>query len=112
MPIEVKYWKSGTGECPVLDFIRGEPIKAQEKIEWQIDRLRRYGLTLLGTTDFVKKLKGYDLYELRIKVKRVLYRIIFVIKRSVAWLLVLFKKQGDKTPKQYLNSALSRASQI
>ena len=112
MPIEVKYWETRTGNNPVLEFIQDQKsLEAQDRIEKYIDRLRIMGLTLLRTA-YVKKLTGYDLYELRIKVKRVLYRIIFVIKKSIAWLLVAFKKQGNKTPKQYLDLASSRASQV
>lgn len=73
MPIEVKYWETKTGHNPVLEFIQDQPLEAQDRIEKYIDRLRNMGLTLLRT-EYVKKLSGYNLYELRIKVKRVLYR--------------------------------------
>lgn len=106
--MDIDYWEDGRGRCPVEEFIAEQPPKAQEKILGQIELLEELGLQLLGKTDFLSRLKGYDLYELTIKVSRVLYRIFLVIRDNKAWLVHVFKKQSKKTPQKEIKTAIGR----
>ena len=56
----------------------------------------------------MKKLKGYDLYELRIKFNNAIYRILLMIVETSSWLLHIFIKKTDYTPQKEIDIALVR----
>lgn len=109
--MSVEYWETDAGFCPVIEFMHKESAKARAKMQWVIDYFDTKGYSLLGTP-FLKKLKGFDLYELRIKVSKILYRILVVIKKSTAWLVHAFIKKTKKTPLKEIGVALERKSII
>ena len=107
----VKYWPPQDGS-EIFDFIHDQPIEAQRKIITAIRRLREHGYDLMNST-YLTKLRGYPLYELRVKFGRILYRIILAIKKGVAWLLLPFKKrEGEETPIRRIETALQRSKLI
>lgn len=110
--MDVEYWEDGRGLCPVEEFILVQPSRAQSKIIEVVGHLEEFGLSLQAQGPLFQKLRGYDLYELRIKVSRVLYRVFVVIDGSTAWLVHIFKKQSAQTPKRHIETALARQSLI
>jgi len=109
--MDVKYWPPQDG-LVILSFIQDQPLDAQRKIINAIRRLREHGYNLMNSS-YLTKLKGYPLYELRVKFGRILYRIILAIKKGIAWLLVPFtKKEGEETPVRHIETALKRSKLI
>ena len=105
----VIFWTNTSGRNPVGDFIESEstPIKARKKIIRMLKLLEKYGTKLLHS-GYLEKLKGYDLYELRIKFSGVAYRISCFIREATCWLLHIFKKKSGHTPQRHINTALER----
>lgn len=100
----VRYWPP-SGRSDVVEFIAKQPLEVKDRILWGVGLLRQYGL---------QKAKpiGRKLYELKVEIKRVAYRILFTIKNSIAWLLVIFKKKEQKLRKRYIDLALTRARSL
>ena len=111
--ITVKYHETTPGKKPAYEFIDGQPPESISKIVWEMRLLEKYGLFfMMNDRDSVKKIHRFPMYELRVKVKRVLYRFIFVIKGEVAWFLSGFAKKTDKIPPNEIKIALERAKRI
>lgn len=107
----VDFWENPSGRSPVEEFIESLPLKAQKKIVKILELLEKHD-TKLMFSGYMKKLKGYDLYELRIVFSKVYYRILFVIIDSACILLHAFTKKSDDTPVREIETALARAKQI
>jgi len=105
--MNVQFWETSSGDCPVVNFIDGLPAKTQEKIMWILELFEQYGTKLIYTKH-MKKLKGYDLYELRIKFNNAIYRILLMIVETSSWLLHIFIKKTDYTPQKEIDIALVR----
>lgn len=111
--ITVEYHETAPGKKPAYEFLDLEPPEAINKILWEMKLLERHGLVfMMKDRDSVKKIHKFPLYELRVKVRRVLYRFIFIIRGDVAWFLSGFKKKTDKTPPGEIEVALERAKKI
>lgn len=106
--LTIEFWEVSSGNSPVVDRIESLPIKAKEKVYWVIKLLRKRG-TALMYTKFMTKLEGFDLYELRVLFQGIWYRILFIIKNSIACLLHMFEKEGNRTPIREIKKALVRA---
>lgn len=106
--VEVKFWKSSSGKVPVMDSIMSLTEEMQYKVWWKIRRLEIRGAKLVHDGSHMKKLKGYCLYELRIK----LYRILLVFINGTAWLLHMFVKRMKRTPKKEIERALRRKAAL
>lgn len=109
--METELWENDSGRSPVDDFTWDQPPKARAKILWVIVFFEEKGLDLLFT-DFLTKLQGYKLFELKILYGGVYYRIFLVIVDDIAWLLHAFKKKTDHTPPKEIKVALGRARQL
>lgn len=84
------------------------PDKVKAKINFLIDELRS-----LGTLSYpdARKLKGYDLYEMRIKDEEI-YRMIYCYVGLDVVVLSGFKKKTQKTPLREIRKALKRRNNI
>lgn len=109
--MNVYLWESPSGKRPVGDFILGLSVKAQEKIKWVLDLFEEQGLRLIYTKH-LEKLKGYDLYELRIEFNKVFYRIFLIIIETSSWLLHMFIKKSNHTPQKEIDIALKRSQTV
>ena len=106
--MEIRFWTNQRGGLPVSGSIESLPEKPREKVFWVLELLEKHGTKLMHTKH-MDKLKGYDLYELRIKYNRVLYRILVVIINTTSWLLHMFIKKSRHTPPNEINIALRRS---
>lgn len=105
--LTVEFWEVSTGNSPVVDYIESLPKKPREKVYWVIKLLRRRGAALVRTK-LMRKLRGYDLYELIIFFQGVFYRILLVIVETKACLLHMFKKKSNRTPIKEIGIAQKR----
>lgn len=107
--MEIDFHTSSSGESYVGNFISNlNDMKAKKKILKRFETLERYGVSSLTQSGTMKKLHGYDLYELKID----FYRIICVIRGATCWLLSIFIKKANKTPLQHILTALQRAKEL
>jgi phage-related protein len=101
-------YETSRGEKPIELFILSQNAATQAKTARQIDLLEKHG-HLLGMPHS-KKLHS-DIYELRIRGQNEL-RILYCFKKKGIYLLHIFKKQTQKTPKRELETALKRLREI
>ena len=103
----IEFYQDATGNSPVQDFIRGQTKKVQAKILRYIDLLQDFGLGL--GSEYVEKLEGSKLWELRIRHSSNLYRIFYFAFTGRKFVLVhAFLKKTKKTPKSEIAVAEAR----
>lgn len=108
--MDIKFFKTESETSPVEDFILNslEP-KDQKKVDKALKRVydAKSGLANLFKAKYAKPLEQ-DLFELT--PGRV--RVIFTLRNSVCWLLHIFFKKTQKTPKNDLRLARNRKEKI
>ena len=106
--MNIEFYENTSGKSPVEDFL-GHLLdkKAADKILWALELLEEQGQQLLKTL-YLKKLKSYQLYELRILYRKKLFRVFIDIIDEQAWLLHIFQKETKHTPKKEIKIALQR----
>lgn len=108
MPWRVNFFQTRRGDCPVKDFIEKFDQPLYMKVFRYIDLINNYGPLL--KPPFVKKI--YDqIWELRITGKTQV-RILYIYFNNIFYLLHVFIKKSQKTPKNELEIALDRAKNI
>ncbi len=105
---KVFYFQTSRGGYPVRDFIEQQDKATQTKIARSIRLLIDYG-PFLKPPD-IKKLQN-KLYELRIPGKTAI-RIFYTIVSGEYYLLHVFKKKTQKTPKREIKVAVDRIKEI
>ncbi len=113
--MELLYLLSERGDAYVTRFIesfRDEKIKA--KLRTKIKLLKDWDFDSFITSDDIVKLKGrnLNLYEFKISFNRNEYRIIFLFKNNICYLVHAFQKKDQKTRSSELELAENRARLI
>jgi len=106
----IELWETPGGRCPVEKFIQSISEKAKGKMLKVFDLIEQYGEKV--QMPHLKKLKGYDMYEIRFKFQSIHYRIFCVVRDAVFWLLHGIKKDTKHTPRGEINKAWRRAQQL
>lgn len=94
------------------DFLAGIPAKSRKKIDRSLDRLKRCSLLPLLQSHEVAKLHGYDMYELIVDFEKIFYRVFFIVRAGVCYLLHGFMKKSNNTPQREIDTALGRAREV
>ena len=110
--MEIDFYCSSGGTYHVKEFIEELPPKTVKKITRQLELLEKYGFSFLTQSGTMKKLQGYDIYEIVIDFNKVFYRIFCVIRNATCWLLHMFIKKGNSTPLREIKTALSRLKDL
>ena len=111
----LEFWESSVGKPYVLDFL--EEIKDQTekpKIVKRIEFLKDWDYVQLFKTQLIKKFKGGNslgLHEYIISLK-VEYRITFIIRNNVCYLLSGFIKKDERTRPKEIAKAKARAKEV
>lgn len=100
------YWESKRGASPVYEFIEKLEEKDQAKIYNSLELLEEYGLQI--STSHSKKLKGFDVWELRILGSSNLRLFYASIPNRSFLLLHGIKKKSQKTPVKEIKTAQRR----
>lgn len=108
--MEIEFWETASGRCPVKEFTDRLPEKHRIKILKRQDYLSEKGFFLLNTP-FVKKLSG-SVYELIVDFDRIGYRLLWGVKNGVCWMVHIFLKKQQKTPQKEINIAEARLKTI
>lgn len=101
--------KSYVGEF--LGTVAATDKKAFLFVSDRIMSLRDNPLGQLLAAEQVKKVRD-GLYELRVKFRGMCYRILFIIKEAICWLLHAIVKKTDKLPPNDIKTALDRAKLV
>ena len=101
---EVEYFEKQNGDCPVVDFLDHLPAKDRVYVTNAIDRLEEHGLAL------DRPHSGYlrdHILELRIRVRRVLYRVLYSRCGDNRFVLLLgIRKQSEKVRDSDIDKAI------
>jgi phage-related protein len=110
--MDIRFYTSQSGVEYVSEFIKEKisDVKAKNKILRRLELLEKYDLLNAIRSRLIKKLHGYDLYEIVIDHNRVFYRILCSIGRNTCWLLHMFKKKSNNTPAEDIETALNRST--
>jgi len=108
--MEIIFWESDSGKNPVADFIESLEPKTQAKVTFILEIIGRYGRR--AANNYFEKLKGYQLYEVKIQFNKRWHRIFCIIEGEKCYLLHGFFKKSNKTPLKEIKVALERAKQV
>jgi phage-related protein len=107
MKWEVNFYKSDSGNIPVLDFLSSLPNKHKNKALFVIDLLSEYGYLL--KEPYTKHLSGTKLKELRIQSSPNIYRVFYFFYSNRKFILLhAFTKKTQSLPKEEINIAIKR----
>jgi phage-related protein len=80
----VLIYRDDDGTAPILDWLDGLSAKAQDKCRVKIERLREMGHELRRPeADYLRD----GIYELRVRLRRVNYRVLYFFHRDSAVVL-------------------------
>lgn len=106
---KIDLYRNPQGKVPVQEFIYSLELKTQTKVRNAINLLKEFGLK--AGSPHVKKLKGTEMWELRILGTDSI-RIFYVAMTGRVFLLLHgFQKKKNKTPKKEIRIALDRLSE-
>ncbi len=108
-PWRIEYYKSPSGQEPIVDFINELEVLTQVKVARTLELLSEFNITLGAPHS--KKLSGVPFWELRILGKDNVR--IFYIAKTGKYFLILhgFKKKKQKTDAREIKLALGRLSE-
>lgn len=102
--MEVQYWTATYTRDYVAEFIEAQPAKVQKKIFRDLGLVEQYGTCFAN----MKKLKGYQMHEIKIKT----CRIFCAVRGTVCWLLHAFIKKSNNTPPREITTAFNRMKDL
>lgn len=108
MKWKVRFFQTSSGRYPVEEFIKDQDESTYARILRFVELLQDEGPYL--KPPYIKKISA-GLYELRIKGKTSV-RIFYTIVREEYYLLHAYKKEGQKTPRKELKTALDRMGEL
>ena len=101
----VVFYREADGTVPVLEWFDGLPAKAQDKCRVRIQRLSELGHELRRPeADLLRD----DIYELRVRLQHVNYRILYFFHGRVAAILAYGLTKEDRVPGAAIDAALTR----
>ena len=104
-PVRIERFRTASGADPVLAFLESLPPLHRATCEEVI------GFLASGEIDDRPRHRDYlgdGLWELRISLGKLQYRILYTVDRGVATLLEGFQKKTQQTPKRRLDLAKAR----
>ena len=106
--MKIDYYLSSGGKNYVMEFISCQPIKSQKKILRGIDDIKKWGFEAARRARLIRKLHGYDIYEIVIRFNKVFYRIFCVLREMTLILIHAFCKKTNDTPMNEIVTVLGR----
>lgn len=107
MDWNVEFYVTERGESPVEDDIARFPKKAGAKIFRWLDLLEKLGPSNLR--NYITKLEGYDLFELKILHAGSYYRVFFYQYEDKRLAIFhIFSKKSKETPRREIEKAMNR----
>ena len=105
--MEIEFYETPSGSCPVKEFIDKLPVKQKLKVLWMLQLVEEEGRSL--HTKYLKKLSPSELWEIRVMSGNFNLRLLgFFHGNELMILNHGFIKKTQKLPKKELNVALER----
>ncbi len=102
---KVVFYREADGSVPVLEWFDGLPAKAQDKCRVRIQRLAELGHELRRPEGDVLR---DGIYELRVGLQHVNYRILYFFHGRVAAILAHGLTKQDRVPAAAIETASAR----
>jgi phage-related protein len=102
---QVVFYREADGTVPVLEWFDGLPAKAQDKCRVRIQRLSELGHELRRPE--ADLLRG-GIYELRVRLQHVNYRLLYFFHGRVAAVLAHALTKEERVPGAAVETALAR----
>jgi phage-related protein len=102
---QVVFYRDADGTVPVLEWFDGLPAKAQDKCRVRIRRLSELGHELRRPE---ADLLSDGIYELRVGLHHINYRILYFFHGRVAAILAHALTKEDRVPQTAIDAALAR----
>lgn len=106
--LTVRFFRTLQGSEPVREWLRELPAADRKAVDDEI-RTVQFGWSV--GMPLVRKLDA-DLWEVRVRLKDRIARVLFTIETGEAILLHGFIKKSQKTPADELETALKRKKQL
>lgn len=110
--MEIEFYHSASGTYYVKEFIMEQQPKAVKAIYRELERIGKYQLSVLTRAGIIKKLHGYDIWEVMVDSGKVCYRIFCAIRKTVCHLLHGFIKKSNKTHLKEIKTTLNRIKDL
>ncbi len=110
--MEIEFFTSSGGRCYVGEFIEDLPNNTQAKITKRLELLEKHGVNFVTHAGIMKKLHGYELFEIIVNFGKIFYRILCVIRAKTCWLLHMFIKKSRETPAREIETAQNRMREL
>jgi phage-related protein len=104
---EVEFYVTGSGRCPVQEFIDALPQEHAGKVLWVVNAVRRMEIV---PTQYLKKLRGTgDLWEVRVQSAGDAFRLLGFFESGRLVILVSgFIKKTKEVPVREISVAQQR----
>jgi len=101
---EIEHYEKSSGRCPIEEFLGSLSADELVRVNRAIERLETHGLKLdYPHTEFLRD----DIHALRIRIRRVRYRLFyFIYARNQFVLTHGIKKKTDKIPDYEIDKAI------
>ena len=97
------------GNCPLIGWMDGIPLKAKIKCIVKVDRLKEMGYELRRPeADFLRD----DIHELRVALRGIQYRMLYFFTGGQAVISHGLIKQGNEVPPKEIDLAIKRKTQF
>jgi phage-related protein len=105
----VLLYRDDDGTVPILEWLDGLPPKAQDKCRVKTERLRELGYELRRPeADFLRD----GIYELRVRLQRVNYRMLYFFHRDTAVVLSHGLVKERQVPSKEIDRAIEHRAKF
>ncbi len=103
----IRFYRSDSGACPIIDFLDSLSGKQARKVTWTLRLIEE--MPVVPTKYFKKLVNTDDIWEVRVQCGNDIFRLLgFFDGESVVILNHGFQKKTQKTPKKEIQIAESR----
>jgi len=107
---QVELFRTPSGKEPIAEFLRSLQPSQKARVNFVLELLAKFGPQLRAP--YSKKLSGYrKLFELRTTGK-ISLRLIYTNVKNKFYILNVFFKKTNKTPKKEIETALVRSKTL
>ncbi len=104
---KIIFYKTDSGNSPIQEFIDSLSDKQAKKVAWVLRLVRDFEIT--PTTYFKKFINSNDIWEVRVRSGRNIFRFLGFYDGSQLIILTNgFQKKSQKTPKREIELAKNR----
>jgi len=105
--MEIVFYRTDSGDCPVEEFLDSLPAKQAQKVTWVMNLIE--DLEIVPVKYFKKMTGTDDIWEIRVQSGNNIFRILgFIKENNLVVLNHAFQKKTQKTPRKEIAIAEAR----